>query len=68
VAVARADTFGGERVAKAWESLDIPASQSVLGVRETLTLLGHDSVPAAGIFVYQWKRQGGRFQLTQLRA
>jgi branched-chain amino acid transport system substrate-binding protein len=67
MAVGRARTFVGEQVAKAWEGLDIPASQSVLGVREALTLLGHDSVPAAGIFVYQWKQQGGRFQLTQLQ-
>jgi branched-chain amino acid transport system substrate-binding protein len=67
MAAARAGTFSGEQVARAWGSLDIPASRSLLGVRETLTLAGHDSVPAAGIFVYRWKRQGGRFQLTQLQ-
>jgi len=26
----------------------------------------HESVPASGIFVYQWVKQGNRYQLNQL--
>jgi branched-chain amino acid transport system substrate-binding protein len=63
-AVRNAGTFDGPKVVRAWEGLDLAPSESVLGVRETPRT--HNSVPASGIFVYQWARQGGHFQLKQL--
>jgi branched-chain amino acid transport system substrate-binding protein len=63
-AVHQAGTFDGPKVVRAWEGLDLPAADSVLGVRETPRI--HESPPASGIFVYQWARQGSRFQLNQL--
>jgi branched-chain amino acid transport system substrate-binding protein len=63
-AVRSAGTFDGPRVVKAWEGLDLAASESVLGVREAPR--SHNSVPASGVFVYQWVRQGNHFQLKQL--
>jgi ABC-type branched-subunit amino acid transport system substrate-binding protein len=63
-AVRKAGTFDGPSVVRAWEGLDLAPSESVLGVREAPR--NHNSVPASGIFVYQWARQGSHFQLKQL--
>jgi branched-chain amino acid transport system substrate-binding protein len=63
-AVRSAGTFDGPRVVRAWEGIDLAPSESVLGVREAPR--SHNSIPASGIFVYQWARQGNHFQLKQL--
>ena len=63
-AVRRAGTFDTARVVKAWEAIELSPSESPLGVRERPS--SHESVPANGIFVYQWVRQGNRYQLKQL--
>jgi branched-chain amino acid transport system substrate-binding protein len=65
-AVQAADDFDGTRVAKAWEGLDVPAAESVLGVRERFTRDDHDAVPADGLGVYQWVKNGDRWGLKQL--
>ena len=67
-AVQAAGDFDGTRVARAWETLDVPASQSVLGVHERFSPGDHDAVPADGLFVYQWTRSGDRWTLKQLAA
>jgi branched-chain amino acid transport system substrate-binding protein len=65
-AVQAANGFDGTAVAKAWESLDVPAAESVLGVRERLAADDHDAVPADGLDVYQWMKNGDRWGLKQL--
>ena len=65
-AVQAANDFDGTKVVRAWEGLDIPATQSVLGVRERFAADDHDAVPADGVFVYQWVRTGARWGLKQL--
>jgi branched-chain amino acid transport system substrate-binding protein len=67
-AVQAAGDFDGARVARAWETLDVPASQSVLGVRERFSPTDHDAVAPDGLFVYQWTRTGDRWTLKQLAA
>ena len=65
-AVQGANDFDGTRVARAWERLDVPAEQSLLGVRERFSPSDHDAVPPDGLFVYQWTRTGPRWGLKQL--
>jgi hypothetical protein len=66
-AVQKAGTFDGAKVVKAWESLDIPAADDVLGVEEKFSSTNHDATPQAGIFIYQWVKQpSGGFRLKQL--
>jgi branched-chain amino acid transport system substrate-binding protein len=65
-AVQAANDFDGDKVARAWERLDLPAAQSVLGVRERFSADSHDAVPPDGIAVYQWARNGGAWGLKQL--
>jgi branched-chain amino acid transport system substrate-binding protein len=65
-AVQAANGFDGTQVARAWETLDVPAAQSVLGVRERFAADDHDAVPADGLDVYQWVRNGDRWGLKQL--
>jgi branched-chain amino acid transport system substrate-binding protein len=65
-AVKAAGSFDGERVARAWERLDLPPSQTVLGAREKLAPGDHDALGPEGIFVYQWSRTGDRWSLKQL--
>jgi hypothetical protein len=66
-AVQKAGTFDGPKVVKAWEKLDIPATQNVLGVREKFSPTDHNAVPQEGIFIYQWAKQpDGKFRLKQL--
>ena len=63
-AVQKAGTFDGPSVVRAWEGLDLTPSETALGVRETPR--SHNSIPASGIFVYQWAREGNGYQLKQL--
>jgi branched-chain amino acid transport system substrate-binding protein len=65
-AVAAANSFDGTTVAKAWEGLDVPAAQSVLGVRERFAADDHDAVPMDSLSVYQWAKNGDRWGLKQL--
>jgi branched-chain amino acid transport system substrate-binding protein len=65
-AVRVANDFDGTRVAKAWETLDVPATQTVMGVREQFRPDAHDAVPADSLFVYQWTRNGDKWTLKQL--
>jgi branched-chain amino acid transport system substrate-binding protein len=65
-AVQAANDFDGTKVAKAWETQEVPAAQSALGVREQFTPTNHDAVPADSLFVYQWARAGDRWNLKQL--
>lgn len=67
-AVQAARTFDEPDVAKAWEALDIPASDSLLGVREHFSSTDHDAVPPDGLNIYQWARTGERWWLRQLTA
>jgi branched-chain amino acid transport system substrate-binding protein len=64
--VRAANDFDGTRVARAWERLDVPASQSLLGVREKYAPDDHDAVPEDGLAVYQWLKSGDRWGLKQL--
>ena len=65
-AVQAANDFDGARVARAWERLDVPAAQSLLGVRERFAPDDHDAVPVDGLAVYQWVKSGDRWGLKQL--
>lgn len=65
-AVQAATDLDGTRVAKAWETLDVPATESVLGVRERFARDDHDAVPPDGLGVYQWVKNGDRWGLRQL--
>lgn len=65
-AVQAANDFDGTRVAAAWERLDVPAAQSLLGVRERFAPDDHDAVPVDGLSVYQWVKTGDRWGLKQL--
>jgi branched-chain amino acid transport system substrate-binding protein len=66
-AVQKAGTFDGTKVVKAWEGLNIPASQTVLGVQEKFSASDHNACPEACIFLYQWDRQGDKWRLKQLQ-
>lgn len=65
-AVRRAGTFDGERVARAWEQLELDANQSILGVPERFTPRQHDALAADGLFLYQWTQRGDQFRLRQV--
>ena len=65
-AVQAANDFDGARVAKAWETMDVPAAQSILGVRERFAPDDHDAVPPDALGVYQWVRNGTAWGLKQL--
>jgi branched-chain amino acid transport system substrate-binding protein len=65
-AVVAANDLDGTHVARTWETLDVPASQSLLGVRERFAPDNHDAVPADGLSVYQWIRNGSAWGLKQL--
>ena len=67
-AVQKANTFDGQQVAQAWQTLDLPASETVMGTREQFPGTGHDAVAAGGIGVYQWVKDGDRLRLKQLVA
>jgi branched-chain amino acid transport system substrate-binding protein len=65
-AVQAANVFEGGRVVNAWQSLDVPVEQSVLGVREHFSSTDHDAIPPDGLTIYQWVKTGGRWGLKQL--
>lgn len=65
-AVQAANDFDGTRVAKAWERLDVPAAQSLLGVHERYALDDHDAVPVDGLAIYQWSKIGDHWGLKQI--
>jgi ABC-type branched-subunit amino acid transport system substrate-binding protein len=65
-AVQAAGSYDGTQVAKAWETLDVPAAQSVLGVHEHFTPDDHDAVPPDALGVYQWVKNGSAWGLKQL--
>ena len=62
-AVRQAGTFAGDAVTRAWERLDVPASETALGVRERLTPTDHSAVAASGLTAYRWVRDGSRTRL-----
>lgn len=66
MAVERAGTFRGKEVSRAWETLDIPAADTVQGAPERLSASDHSSVPPEGVFVYSWAKEGSRFRLKQV--
>lgn len=65
-AVRAAGTFDGPRVVKAWQRLNVPASQTALGVREQFSASNHDAVPADSLYVYQWVKNGTTWRVHQL--
>jgi branched-chain amino acid transport system substrate-binding protein len=65
-AVRAAGDFDGAKVVKAWQALDVPAAESLLGVRERFSPADHDAVPPDGLFVYQWTKNGTGWLLKQL--
>lgn len=65
-AVRAANSFDGAPVVDAWERLDVPASQSALGVRERFAPDDHDAVGPDQLGVYQWVKGGDRWGLKQL--
>ena len=65
-AVQAARDFDGMHVVKAWETLDIPAADSVLGVREQFSNTEHDAIPPDGLCIYQWVKNGDRWGLRLL--
>ena len=65
-AVQKAGTFTGPAVAAAWEQLDLPATQTALGVREKVSPGNHTTVAGDSVFVYSWIRTGTSFRLRQL--
>jgi branched-chain amino acid transport system substrate-binding protein len=65
-AVRAAGSFEGQRVARAWEALDLAPDQTVLGAHEKLAPGDHQALGPDGIFVYQWAKTGDRWTLKQL--
>jgi branched-chain amino acid transport system substrate-binding protein len=65
-AVQAAHDFDGTRVAKAWEGLDLPPTETVLGVHERFSPVDHDAVPMDGLSIYQWVKNPDRWSLKQL--
>jgi branched-chain amino acid transport system substrate-binding protein len=65
-AVQAARDFNGTDVVKAWETLDIPAAESVLGVHEQFSRTDHDAVPPDGLCIYQWVKNSDKWGLRLL--
>lgn len=65
-AVQAARDFDGTAVARSWETLDIPVSESVLGVHEQFSPANHDAVPPDALCMYQWVKNGDRWGLRLL--
>ncbi|MBJ7614362.1 MAG: ABC transporter substrate-binding protein [Candidatus Dormibacteraeota bacterium] len=65
-AVEKAGTFTGTAVTSAWEQLDLPATETALGVRESASPGNHTTVPAEAVFVYSWVKSGTGYRLRQL--
>jgi len=64
-AVRQAGMFRGAAVARAWEALDLPASETSLGVRERLTTGDHNAVAQDQLVAYTWTKEGTRSMLVQ---
>lgn len=64
-AVRLAGTFAGPAVARAWQTLDLAAWETSLGVRERLTSGDHSAVSQDQLVAYTWARTGTRYQLKQ---
>jgi len=65
-AVQAARNFNGTDIVKAWETLDIPAAESVLGVHEQFSRTNHDAVPPDGLCIYQWVKTSDKWGLRLL--
>ena len=65
-AVARAGGFRAADVVKAWESLALDQSETVIGVPERLSAANHDAVSPSSVLIYEWAKVGGKFRLRQL--
>jgi ABC-type branched-subunit amino acid transport system substrate-binding protein len=65
-AVERAGTFRGADVVRALQFLDLPASETALGVHEKLSTTEHSTVTADGVFAYTWVKDGNRYRLQQV--
>jgi branched-chain amino acid transport system substrate-binding protein len=65
-AVKAAGSFDGTAVSRAWQTLDLPPDQTVLGAREKLAPGDHGALGPDGIYVYQWVKNGDRWALKQL--
>jgi branched-chain amino acid transport system substrate-binding protein len=65
-AVKETRSFDGTAVTRAWEALDLPPDQTVLGAHEKLAPGDHDALAQDGIYVYQWVKTGDRRSLKQL--
>lgn len=65
-AVRRAGSFDGQRVARAWENLQVDPDQAILGVAERFTPRQHDALASDGLFVYQWTKKGDQYRLKQV--
>jgi hypothetical protein len=65
-AVKKAGTFAGPAVTLAWEQLDLPATQTALGVREKASRGNHTTVAGESVFVYSWVRTGTSYRSRQL--
>jgi ABC-type branched-subunit amino acid transport system substrate-binding protein len=65
-AVGRAGTFRGADVTSAWQTLDLPAAETALGVRERLAPADHSAVGPSAMYSYTWVRDGTRVRLQQV--
>jgi branched-chain amino acid transport system substrate-binding protein len=65
-AVAAAGTFRSADVTRAWQTLDLAAAGTALGVREHLTPADHTSIGPSAMFAYAWTREGTRLRLTPI--
>jgi branched-chain amino acid transport system substrate-binding protein len=65
-AVRRAGSLVGERVARAWEQLQVDPGQSILGAAERFTPQQHDALASDGLYVYQWTKASDGYRLKQM--
>jgi branched-chain amino acid transport system substrate-binding protein len=65
-AVTEAGTFRGATVVRAWETLDVPAGETALGVHERLTPGDHSAVAQDQLVAYAWTKSGSRYLLKQV--
>ncbi|HXM56089.1 MAG TPA: ABC transporter substrate-binding protein [Candidatus Dormibacteraeota bacterium] len=65
-AVRMAGTFQGAAVARAWETLDLPADETALGARERLTTGDHNAVAQDQLVAYTWTKEGSRALLQRV--
>jgi branched-chain amino acid transport system substrate-binding protein len=65
-AVRRAGGFDGPQVIRAWETLDLPSSVTVLAAHERFTTTDHEALGSGALFIYQWQGTGRQRRLKQL--